>query len=85
MPSQIGVHPAGIENARRIEGGLEAAGQPLDGGLSGWNTSTAARTFGSARISMACPPWMAMTRRISAVPASAVAGTSSQMRPPDQS
>ncbi len=39
---------------------------------SGWNTSTAERTCGSARISVAWPPWVAMTRRMSAAPASVV-------------
>ena len=48
----------------------------LDGG---------AHVCGSARISVACPPCVAMTRRMSAAPASVVAGTSSQTSPPDQS
>ena len=54
-------------------------------GSSGWNTSTAARTCGSARISVAWPPCVAMTRRMSAAPASVVGSTSAQTSPPDQS
>ena len=65
------IHAAGIEDAGRIEGLLELARERRERpGSSGWNTSIAGRTCGSARINVACPPNAAMARRISAAPAS---------------
>ena len=54
-------------------------------GVMGWNTSTPSRTSASARIKVAYPPCVARALRMSAAPASAEAGISSQTRPPDQS
>ena len=52
---------------------------------NGWKTSTAARTSGAARMRVAWPPCVAMTRRTSAAPASVVGSISSQISPPAQS
>ena len=86
LASRIGVHAAAVENPGRIEGRLEPRVNALDVGHRAAGTRRHARLSRARRGS----EWHGRRVRrrrgaISTAPASAAAGTSSQIKPPDQS